>query len=221
MLNSISIVSLLSYFLLGVIGWITYKIFIWPHYVSPLRKIPGPPSENPFLGNIKTFMKEDSGEPQLRWIKKYGNIIKVHGIFNEPIVFVADPKIIQDISVTRAYDFIKPPGLLADSIAVAGRGLLIWKIRRTNLELLSQSDKSRLYSWFPLTRFFRTFLSPLSSFFTLSFSFFSFSPYHFTGQNFTVGMPRSFIINSKKLSFNNMKFCGWLGIIHQCEETST
>ncbi|CAB4433319.1 unnamed protein product [Rhizophagus irregularis] len=69
-------------------------------------------------------MKEESGEPQLRWIKKYGNIIKVHGIFNEPIVFVADPKIIQDISVTRAYDFIKPPGLLADSIAVAGRGLI-------------------------------------------------------------------------------------------------
>jgi hypothetical protein len=56
MLTSISIVSLLSYFLLGVIGWITYKIFIWPYYVSPLRKIPGPPSENPILGNIKSLM---------------------------------------------------------------------------------------------------------------------------------------------------------------------
>ncbi|PKC13450.1 cytochrome P450 [Rhizophagus irregularis] len=117
-------ISLVGFLVLGIIGWITYKIYIWPNYISPLRKIPGPPSENPFFGNIKTFMKEESGEPQLRWIKKYGNIIKVHGIFNEPIVFVADPKIIQDISVTRAYDFIKPPGLLADSIAVAGRGLI-------------------------------------------------------------------------------------------------
>jgi hypothetical protein len=53
MLDSISLVS---FFVLGVIGWITYKIFIWPFYVSPLRKIPGPPSESPYYGNIQKLM---------------------------------------------------------------------------------------------------------------------------------------------------------------------
>jgi hypothetical protein len=54
MVDSISIVG---FILLGVIGWITYKIFIWPYYVSPLRKIPGPPSESPIFGNIKSLVK--------------------------------------------------------------------------------------------------------------------------------------------------------------------
>ncbi|RGB39338.1 hypothetical protein C1646_690123, partial [Rhizophagus diaphanus] len=39
--------------------WITYKIYIWPIYITTLRKIPGPPSECLFYGNYKTFMKEE------------------------------------------------------------------------------------------------------------------------------------------------------------------
>ncbi|GES98021.1 hypothetical protein RCL_jg16285.t1 [Rhizophagus clarus] len=31
------------------------------------------------------------------------------------------------------------------------------------------------------------------------------------GRNFTVRMPRSSIVNSKRLSFNDIKFRGWLG----------
>jgi hypothetical protein len=46
-------ISLISFFVLGITGWITYKIFIRPFYVSPLRKIPGPSSEGPFYGNLK------------------------------------------------------------------------------------------------------------------------------------------------------------------------
>jgi hypothetical protein len=49
-------IPLVNFFVLGVIGWITYKIFIWPFYVSPLRKIPGPPSDNPIFGNLKSII---------------------------------------------------------------------------------------------------------------------------------------------------------------------
>ncbi|RGB30116.1 cytochrome P450, partial [Rhizophagus diaphanus] len=124
MLNSISIVSLLSYFLLGVIGWITYKIFIWPYYVSPLRKIPGPPSDNPILGNIKSLLSPvDSTDPQLEWVRKYGNIVKYNGLFNKPTLFVADPKIIQEIlTSSKAYDFVKSHNEF--NIALLGNGLV-------------------------------------------------------------------------------------------------
>ena len=120
--------SLVNFLVLGVIGWITYKIYIWPFYISPLRKIPGPPSENPFYGNLKTLIiaevnntfnwqslililtylyisyisysliQPDDCEPQLKWIRKYGNLVKYHGLFNKPTLFVADPKIIQEMT---------------------------------------------------------------------------------------------------------------------------
>ena len=55
----LDLISLASFFVLGVIGWIIYKIFIWPFYISPLRKIPGPPSKNPIYGNYKEFFIEE------------------------------------------------------------------------------------------------------------------------------------------------------------------
>ncbi|PKC01432.1 cytochrome P450 [Rhizophagus irregularis] len=119
---SINFISLISYFVLGIIGWITYKIFIWPFYISPLRKIPGPPSESSLYGNLKTLMTEESGVPQLRWIKKYGNVIKYHGLFNNPILLITDTKLVQEITLNKAYDFIKP--LNASGISLIGRGLI-------------------------------------------------------------------------------------------------
>jgi hypothetical protein len=55
----LDLTSLVSFFILGIIGWITYKIYIWPVYITPLRKIPGPPSENLFYGNFKTILTEE------------------------------------------------------------------------------------------------------------------------------------------------------------------
>ena len=55
----LSLSSLFSYFVLGIIGWITYKLYIFPYYISPLRKIPGPPSENLLYGNIKRLITEE------------------------------------------------------------------------------------------------------------------------------------------------------------------
>ncbi|RIA87211.1 cytochrome P450 [Glomus cerebriforme] len=118
----VGLISLVSFFILGIIGWIAYKIYIWPYYISPLRKIPGPPSENLFYGHIRTIMTEESSEPQLRWVKQYGNIVKFHGMFNEPNILVADPKIIQEITVNQVYDYVKAPS--ASATAVFGRGLL-------------------------------------------------------------------------------------------------
>lgn len=55
----LDLTSLISFFVLGVIGWATYKMYIWPVYLTPLRKIPGPPFESLFYGNYKKFMKEE------------------------------------------------------------------------------------------------------------------------------------------------------------------
>ncbi|GBC06212.1 hypothetical protein RclHR1_00670004 [Rhizophagus clarus] len=110
------LISLIGVFVFGVLGWITYKIYIWPVYITPLRKIPGPQSESLFLRNIKRLFTEE--DTQLKWIQKYGNVSKFHGIFNQPTLLISDTRIIQEITLNHVYDFIKPPHLSADAIAM-------------------------------------------------------------------------------------------------------
>ncbi|CAB5346662.1 unnamed protein product [Rhizophagus irregularis] len=119
----LDLISIVSFVVLGVIRWITYKFFIWPYYVSPLREIPGPPSDSPIFGNLKSLIKSDSFiEPQLQWVRKYGNIVKYNGLFNKPTLFVTDPKIIQEITLSKTYDFVKPFSTVG--IKLFGNGLL-------------------------------------------------------------------------------------------------
>ncbi|GET00322.1 cytochrome P450 [Rhizophagus clarus] len=116
------LISLIGFFILGVLGWVTYKVYIWPIYITPLRKIPGPPSKSLIFGNVNTLLTEE--DTQLKWIQKYGKVIKYHGLFNQPTLIISDTKIIQDITLNQVYEFIKPPHVLADAIAMAGRGLV-------------------------------------------------------------------------------------------------
>ncbi|PKK55515.1 cytochrome P450 [Rhizophagus irregularis] len=109
--------SLVGFLVLGFIGWVTYKLFIWPFYISPLRKIPGPPSESIIFGNFKSILSKE--------IQKYGNIVKYNGTFNRPNIVIADTKIIQDITLNHVYDFIKPPEMWNDFVLIIGRGLVL------------------------------------------------------------------------------------------------
>src|ERR1043165_2388264 len=106
MVDLSSFISLLTLSVLGVIGWFIYKVYIWPYYISSLRKIPGPASNSLFYGNLKTILEEEVnivhilidsltlillfllfGDPQFRrWIKEYGNIVKFYGMLNQPVV---------------------------------------------------------------------------------------------------------------------------------------
>jgi cytochrome P450 len=45
-------------------------------------------------------------------------------MFNRPSVFVADPKIIQEITLTHSYDYHKPTYLLGNLVAMVGNGIL-------------------------------------------------------------------------------------------------
>ena len=57
----IDLSSLVGTFVFGAILLFTYQVYIWPYYISPLRKIPGPPSVNLFYGNLKTQFAEEVG----------------------------------------------------------------------------------------------------------------------------------------------------------------
>ncbi|CAG8469541.1 8352_t:CDS:10 [Diversispora eburnea] len=83
------------------VGYYTYKWIIYPLYLSPLCKIPGPPTDHFLLGNFV-------GVPQIKWTKDYGGIICYRGLFNEPRISITDPQALQKVLVSDVYDYRKP-----------------------------------------------------------------------------------------------------------------
>ncbi|CAH1768003.1 8286_t:CDS:2, partial [Entrophospora sp. SA101] len=105
------------------ISFFIYKSLIKPFYLSPLCKIPGPPSESIFFGNFLTVVS-DVGKAHLDWNKKYGGIIVYHGFLNGPIVLLTDPKYYPQILTNNAYEFIKPLEFTTDLRIMVGDGIL-------------------------------------------------------------------------------------------------
>nr|CAG8449385.1 2170_t:CDS:2 [Entrophospora candida] len=108
--------------ILGAISFLIYKSLIEPFYLSPLHKIPGPPSENILFGNLLNFMNSDVGKPHLDWKKKYGGIIVYHGFLNQPFVLLTDPKYYPQI--LTSYEFTKAKSMSANLKIITGEGIL-------------------------------------------------------------------------------------------------
>ncbi|RUS25876.1 cytochrome P450 [Jimgerdemannia flammicorona] len=47
--------------------------------------------------------------PQMRWAKKHGDIFVYHGLFNIPRILITDPRLIQEVLVSGAYNYTKAP----------------------------------------------------------------------------------------------------------------
>ncbi|CAJ0845527.1 10785_t:CDS:10, partial [Entrophospora sp. SA101] len=107
----------------SAISFFIYKTLIEPFYLSPLRKIPGPPSESILLGNFPT-VAADIGKAHFEWKKKYGGILIYRGLLNEPIVLLTDPKYYPPILTNNAYGFFKTMEFTTDLRIVLGDGIL-------------------------------------------------------------------------------------------------
>ncbi|RIB20329.1 cytochrome P450 [Gigaspora rosea] len=100
----------MNYYLVAVltlVGYFLYKYYIYPLYLSPLCKIPGPPIENFILGNSTSILSDNQGEVYVNLKKQYGGMVRYHLLLNEPNILISDPKLVQQILVTRSYDYPK------------------------------------------------------------------------------------------------------------------
>ncbi|CAG8616198.1 14678_t:CDS:2 [Cetraspora pellucida] len=89
------------------VSCVLYKCYIYPFYLSPLRKIPGPPFENLFIGNYASFLKKEPAKAFIQLKKQYGGIVRYHSLLNRPHIMISDPKLVQQVLVNRSYDFSK------------------------------------------------------------------------------------------------------------------
>ncbi|RIB27825.1 cytochrome P450, partial [Gigaspora rosea] len=95
----VAIVTLVSYIL--------YKCYIYPLYLSSLRKIPGPPVGNLILGHYDSFLNQSLGEALVYLANQYGAIVRYHSLFNQPYILISDPKLLQEVLVNHSYDYPK------------------------------------------------------------------------------------------------------------------
>ncbi|RIB21088.1 cytochrome P450 [Gigaspora rosea] len=118
----------MDYYLVAFLAFISYalyKCYIHPFYLSPLRKIPGPPLDNFILGHYATFLNKDMGEALSYLAKQYGGIVRYHGLFNKPYLLISDPKIVQQVLVNRPYDHPKYFTTREMAKELVGEGILL------------------------------------------------------------------------------------------------
>ncbi|CAG8788242.1 8522_t:CDS:2, partial [Racocetra fulgida] len=80
---------------------------IYPLYLSPLSKIPGPPVDNFILGHLTSLLNKELGEALTHLAKQYGGLARFHIIFSKPFLLISDPKLVQQVLLNRPYDFSK------------------------------------------------------------------------------------------------------------------
>ncbi|KAL8942671.1 MAG: hypothetical protein Q9216_001525 [Gyalolechia sp. 2 TL-2023] len=105
-----------------------------------MHRIPGPPGGNLLLGHRLRMLGEVNGKSFREWQRDIPNdgIIKFLDLLSSETVVVLSPKALAEVTVYKAYDFIKPPQLRGFLAKVLGVGLFLaegdeHKIQRKHL----------------------------------------------------------------------------------------
>ena len=75
------------------------RLIIWPFFLSPLRKLPGPPVGNLILGQSRTIINSETGIPQREWVKQYGPIVRIVGPVGVERLMFMKPEALHQILV--------------------------------------------------------------------------------------------------------------------------
>ncbi|KAK8241319.1 cytochrome P450 [Phyllosticta capitalensis] len=107
--------------------WFVWSVAIYPHYISPLRKLPQPEGGSFFMGHFTQIRKEPTGWPHKEWIRTLPNegLFHYRFAFNAPRVAVTSPKGLAEVLVHKNYDFIKPQQVRHGLGRVLGVGVLL------------------------------------------------------------------------------------------------
>ncbi|KAF8175771.1 cytochrome P450 [Pholiota molesta] len=103
---------------------ITYQLYLYPRFLSPLRRVPGPPLGSALVGQFGEIINGEAGIPQRAWVKQYGPVVRVVGpVGIERLIFM-NPEAIQKILVSDWTDYPRPK-FMRDVLGFAtGYGLL-------------------------------------------------------------------------------------------------
>ncbi|CAD6441612.1 7d2618ea-c7bb-4b64-8afa-f24a2cca4826 [Sclerotinia trifoliorum] len=127
-------------YLLQFIGFVIWRVILYPFYFSPLRHLPSPKGGSWWNGHWKRISGEPTGQPMLDWIEEVPNdgIIRYLGILNSERVMVTNAKALSEVLTTKNYDFVKPSTVRLGIGRLLGIGVLLaegeeHRVQRKNL----------------------------------------------------------------------------------------
>ncbi|KAK2608837.1 hypothetical protein QQS21_002550 [Conoideocrella luteorostrata] len=124
--NFQAIAILIGLFVGQITLFSAYAVFIYPHFVSPLRHLPQVPGGLPLVGHGIELRKYGPGLMAKKWIAETPNdgLIRILWHFNQEMVIVNSPQALSEILVTNCYSFEKPDFARRFLAAIIGWGLL-------------------------------------------------------------------------------------------------
>ncbi|KEQ87191.1 cytochrome P450 [Aureobasidium pullulans EXF-150] len=108
------------------IAWATWRVVIYPNFLSPLKGLPEPSGGSWWNGHASTIMAQPSGHPMREWIDAIPNdgLIRYTNWFNSERVLLTNPKTLAEVLSSKNYEFIKPAHFLDIIGRILGIGLL-------------------------------------------------------------------------------------------------
>ncbi|KAF2247316.1 cytochrome P450 [Trematosphaeria pertusa] len=119
--------SFLVLFCLQYLSINLYYTCIYPFFVSPLRKIPGPKDHHPLIGQtLNQFRANGPYELYLSWSRKWpaAPFIRYISFGNTETLLVNSLRAHQEVLSTKCYSFVKPPFFARIVGEVTGMGLV-------------------------------------------------------------------------------------------------
>jgi len=151
-LRQLSILFIAQYVLLKI-----YRMVLYPRFFSPLRYLPGPKNDLPFIGQLGNIISADSPmEPFLTWSATWPDapLIRYKSLGNQEMLLVNTPEAHKEVLQTYCYSFQKPDLLFRLIGDIIGRGLLFAegaehkRQRRILLELFSVPNMRKIFPVF-------------------------------------------------------------------------
>jgi cytochrome P450 len=108
----------------GTLIYLTYWCYIYPFYISPLRKVPTVPGF-PLWGQFFTIIAEEVGTPNREWHKTYGPIVRYFFPFGAERLSIADDDALNHMCIKNPYNFPKPDRARQWMVRILGMGVLL------------------------------------------------------------------------------------------------
>lgn len=104
--------------------YVLYCSWIYPFYLSPLRKIPTVPGF-PLWGHISALITEEAGAPQLLWHQNHGEVIRFFLPFGREVLSVVDSDAVKEMTIRNPYNYPYPLRVKKMLSSILGKGLLV------------------------------------------------------------------------------------------------
>ncbi|PCH40527.1 cytochrome P450 [Wolfiporia cocos MD-104 SS10] len=116
--------SLAEQLLLLFTSWLIIQFFWRKRTFKSLYNIPGPPSDSFWSGNTNQFFTRHGASFQSHVAFDYGPIVRLHGLFGRPMLYISDPKALHNILVKEEPIYQESSLFIRLNYLVFGRGLL-------------------------------------------------------------------------------------------------